>query len=517
MSDWSAGYVSEIGYTFGYYKQLGVNNVQLSLLHRGYAMPRIETALELGFGQGVSTNIHAAAGSVQWWGTDFNPSQAAFARTLAQASGAHVTLMDYSFEELLAAEDLPQFDYIALHGIWSWISHENRSVIVDVLKSKLNVGGVLYISYNTLPGWSGFAPMRHLMTEHAEILGAEGKGVITRIGEAVTFAKDLLAVNPKYAAAAHGLSDKIDRIQTQPPHYLAHEYFNRDWHPMYFAEMADWLREAKLDYVASANCLNHLDFINLTADQQAFLNDIPDRYFRESVRGMIVNEQFRAEYWVKGPIALTGLEQAEQLRATQILLTVPQADVTNTITGALGEATLSEELYDPIVDLLSDHQRRTIEDVERALSDQSSGDVVFDLPKIVQAIIVLVGAGYVSLVQDSATEEVARPRTDALNRFLFNKARSSSDVNWLASPVTGEGIAANRFEQMFTASYIHGSNSASEWAEEVWSILEAQGHRVILEGQQLESAEENIEEITRLAEEFESKRLPIFRALGIVT
>ena len=307
-------------------------------------MPRIETALELGFGQGVSTNIHAAAGSVQWWGTDFNPSQAAFARTLAQASGAHVTLMDYSFEELLAAEDLPQFDYIALHGIWSWISHENRSVIVDVLKSKLNVGGVLYISYNTLPGWSGFAPMRHLMTEHAEILGAEGKGVITRIGEAVTFAKELLAVNPKYAAAAHGLSDKIDRIQSQPPHYLAHEYFNRDWHPMYFAEMADWLREAKLDYVASANCLNHLDFINLTADQQAFLNNIPDRYFRESVRGMIVNEQFRAEYWVKGPIALTGLEQAEQLRATQILLTVPQADVTNTITGALGEATLSEEL-----------------------------------------------------------------------------------------------------------------------------------------------------------------------------
>jgi hypothetical protein len=33
------------------------------------------------------------------------------------------------------------------------------------------VGGVLYISYNTLPGWAAFAPMRHLMTEHSEIIG----------------------------------------------------------------------------------------------------------------------------------------------------------------------------------------------------------------------------------------------------------------------------------------------------------------------------------------------------------
>jgi len=44
---------------------------------------------------------------------------------------------------------LPDFDYIGLHGIWSWISDENRQVIVDFIRKKLKVGGVLYISYNT--------------------------------------------------------------------------------------------------------------------------------------------------------------------------------------------------------------------------------------------------------------------------------------------------------------------------------------------------------------------------------
>jgi len=52
-------------------------------------------------------------------------------------------------------------------------------VIVDFIRQKLKVGGVLYISYNTLPGWAAFAPMRHLMTEHAEIIGAEGTGIVS--------------------------------------------------------------------------------------------------------------------------------------------------------------------------------------------------------------------------------------------------------------------------------------------------------------------------------------------------
>jgi len=36
----------------------------------------------------MSTNIHAAALASQWFGTDFNPSQAGFAQELAAASGA---------------------------------------------------------------------------------------------------------------------------------------------------------------------------------------------------------------------------------------------------------------------------------------------------------------------------------------------------------------------------------------------------------------------------------------------
>ena len=190
MTDWTSGYVANIGYTFGYYQELNPQRVKLAFLNAGLVAPEFGTACELGFGQGLSANMHAAASVCSWHGTDFNPAQAGFAQELASVSDANVHLFDESFAEF-AQRDMPEFDYLGLHGIWSWISDENRQVIVDFIRKKLKVGGVLYISYNTLPGWGTFAPMRHLMTEHAEIIGADGVGIVSRIDGALDFTEKL--------------------------------------------------------------------------------------------------------------------------------------------------------------------------------------------------------------------------------------------------------------------------------------------------------------------------------------
>ena len=112
-----------------------------------------------------------------------------------QASSASAKLYDESFAEFAHRADLPDFDYIALHGIWTWISDTNREVIIDFVRRKLKVGGVLYISYNTMPGWSGFAPMRHLMAEHANVFGVQGRGIVSRVDGALDFSEQLLATN----------------------------------------------------------------------------------------------------------------------------------------------------------------------------------------------------------------------------------------------------------------------------------------------------------------------------------
>jgi SAM-dependent methyltransferase len=510
MNDWTAGYVADIGYTFGYYTELNSLRVKLAFLNSGLVFPEMGAACELGFGQGMSSNIHAAASVTQWHGTDFNPSQASFAQELATASGSGTRLYDEAFAEFCNRTDLPDFDYIGLHGIWSWISDDNRHIIVDFLRRKLKGGGVFYVSYNTLPGWAAMVPMRHLLTEHAEVMSAPGQGIVSRIDAAIHFAEKLLATNPAYSRANPQVAERIKTIKKQDRHYLAHEYFNRDWHPMPFAEMAEWLEPAKLIYACSAHYLDHVDAVNLTAEQQQFLKEIPDAMFRETVRDFMVNQQFRRDYWVKGARKLSTLEQAEALRAQKVALVTHRPDVSLKVTGALGEATMSEAVYNPILDLLADHKPKTLGQIEQAVKDKG---VVF--AQVMQAALVLTGAGHLAAVQDDAVIGKAKKHTEKLNAHLINKARGSSDISYLASPVTGGGVTIGRFQQLFLLAIRQGKKLPAEWALFVWDIFSAQGQRIVKEGKTLETTEDNLAELADQAQTFADKQLPALKALGI--
>jgi len=510
MTDWTSGYVADIGYTFGYYAELNLQRVKLAFLNQGLACPEMGAACELGFGQGLSANFHAAASVTQWHGTDFNPSQASFAQELAEASGAGAKLYDEAFADFANRPDLPDFDYIGLHGIWSWISDENRHVIVEFIRRKLKVGGVLYISYNTLPGWSTFAPMRHLMTEHAEVLGSEGRGIVSRIDGALDFAEKLLATNPLFSRANPSVSERLQKMKEHNRHYLAHEYFNRDWHPMHFATMAEWLQGAKVQYACSANFTDHIEMLNLTAEQQVFLKELPDPVFRETTRDFMVNQQFRKDYWVKGARKLNAVDQSEALRALRMVLTTPRADVSLKVNGALGEATMSEAIYTPLLDELADHKVRSLAQLEQVLKDK---EVSF--PQLVQAVVLLSGIGHLALVQDDAHIAKAKKQTDKLNAHLCQKARGSSDVAYLASPVTGGGVSVGRFGQLFLLALLQGKKKPEEWAQFVWQILSSQGQKLIKEGKTIEVEADNLAELTDQANGFAQKNLPVLRALMI--
>ena len=509
MNDWTSGYVADIGYTYGYYPELNPKRVKLAFLNAGLVAPEFGTACELGFGQGLSTNMHAAASVCSWYGTDFNPVQAGFAQELASASGADAHLFDEGFAEF-AQRDMPEFDYIGMHGIWSWISDENRAVIVDFIRKKLKVGGVLYVSYNTLPGWGTFAPMRHLMTEHAATIGAGGDGIVSRINGALDFTEKLLATNPLFARANPLVNDKIKQLKEQNRQYLAHEYFNRDWHPMHFGTMAEWLAQAKLTFACSVDYFDYVEKINLTTEQQEFLEGIHDPIFKQTVRDFMVNQQFRKDYWVKGARLLTPLERDQGLRDQRLIMTAHRPDVSLKVTGALGEATLTEAIYNPVLDLMADHKVRTLAQIEQAVKDT---DITF--AQLTQAVLVLCGNGSFNAVQDDVAITKAQQHTDKLNTHLMLKARSGNDISYLASPVTGGGVVLGRFKQLFTLALQHGEKEPEDWAELVAEILEAQGQKIVKGGKQLESPEEHMSELIAQAKEFAVKQLPILKALQI--
>lgn len=509
MIDWTEGYRADIDYTYGYYGELNPLRVSLQFLSAGLVPPARATACELGFGQGVSVNIHAAASTTHWYATDFNPTQAAFARELVEAAGSKADLFDEAFDQFCARNDLPEFDFVGVHGIWSWISDHNRTVMVEFLRRKLKVGGVLYMSYNTQPGWAAMVPLRGLLTEHAEAMAAPGRGIGSRIDAAIDFAEKLLALNPHYQRANPGVAERLKKIKTQSRNYVAHEYFNRDWQPMSFSEMADWLKPAKLGYACAAHHTDLVDAINLTKEWQAFLKDVPDPMFRETVRDFLINQQFRRDYWVKGPRRMSTLEQIEKLRALRVVLCLRREDVALKAKGALGEATLNDSIYGPVVDALGDGKIHSLGDIEQALKGK------VNIAQIVESIVVLAGKGDLLLAQDEREVTAVKPKCDAFNRYVMMRSRGGNQIQYLASPVTGGGIPVDRFQQLFLLARRNGGRTPEDWAKSTWDILNAQGHRIAKDGKALDTPEENLAELTAQAKDFNQKRLGVLQMLKI--
>jgi hypothetical protein len=511
MTSWSAGYMADIGYIYGYYPELNPLRCKLALLHNRFACPEFKTACELGFGQGLSANFHAAATSTQWYGNDFNPAQAGFARELAAVCESGANLSDEAFAEFVAREDLPDFDFIGMHGIWSWVSDSNRHLIVDFVRRKLKVGGVLYVSYNTMPGWAAFAPMRHLLTEHVAAQAVAGRGVVSSINDAMAFAERLLQCNPAFLKSNPSVQERLGKVKEQNAHYLAHEYFNRDWHPMHFATMREWLEPAKVQYACSAHFADNVDVLNLTAEQQKFLADLPDPMFRESVRDFMVNQQFRREYWVKGARKLTALERHEALMASRVILTTHRPDVQLVIKGALGDANMDAAVYIPILDLLADHKPRSIAEIT-----EMAGKKGVPFPEAIEAVMILVAAHHLAPANAETEVSKAKPKTEKLNIHLQKKSRGMNELAHLASPGIGGGMAFNRFQQLFLLAYREGMQSPEQWAQYAWQILASLGEKLLQEGKLLESPEENLAELTRQAQEFAQKGLAVAIALEVV-
>jgi hypothetical protein len=514
---WSEGYLTEIGYTHGYYAELKPLLMRQALLGQAiqHSWPGpLQTSplryLELGIGQGLSLNIHAAATPGEYWGCDFNPVQAANAQALAEASGANVRILDSSFDELAARTDLPAFDVIALHGVWSWISDGNRRLIVEIARRHLAVGGVLYISYNTSPGWSPILPLRHLMTLHADLVSPETLGITPRIDAALAFAQSLADTNAAYFRANPLVADRLKTVKDQPRNYVAHEYFNADWHPMAFSEVAHLLSEAKLSYASTAHLLDHLDVINLTPDQQKILQGLSHTVLRESVRDYLVNQQFRRDLWVKGPRPMSPSARAALARFQRYALATLPEFIPMKVKGMVGEVDLHEAVYKPLIAALA----------ADACAAKSFAQLLEVLPalneaNLREALTVLCGMGHVVPAQPPEVAHAAQSSCDRLNAYLLEQAMSSSDVGYLASPVAGGGVAVNRFQQLFLKALKAGRQTPRDWASEACRILAEQGQQLQKEGRALETADEALAEMTAQASTFEAQRLPVLRALQV--
>ncbi|WP_274630037.1 class I SAM-dependent methyltransferase [Arvimicrobium flavum] len=507
MADWSGGYVTDLDYTYGFYRELTPGILSLALMWRQIAAPSPDAKLaycELGCGQGMSANILAAANPhIEFHATDFNPGQIAFARDLAASARlGNMHFYEDSFAEFAGRKDLPDFDIIALHGIYSWVRDEYRANIRDIIRRRLKPGGIVYVSYNCLPGWAAAAPMRHLLYLHGKSSGGPTAG---RVGPALDFVGKVEESGARYFKATPGIKERLENLRKQNHNYVAHEYMNDVWKMMYFSDVEEEMRDAKLTFAGSAHLLDTLDQINITTAQQKLLAEIQDPVLRESTRDYMVNQQFRRDVFVKGRVALQQDRLEGMLRNLRFALTVPLSALSLKIKGARGDADASPAVYKPVAEMIAEAPRSAAEIV----ADPRGGQL--KPAEVLQCLYILTASGQAHPCLAAADLSDRHASARALNDAILQRAPDFAELRFLASPVTGGGVAVDRMAQLFLLAE-RKNVDPKEFADKA---LARRGEQFIVDGKPVVERGEHQAELARRFAAYQQEQLPMLKRLGI--
>ena len=510
--NWNEGYVTDIDYTYGHYKELNPHLAQFVMSYAGIAGSKLKTACELGFGQGISLNINAASTDIQWYGTDFNPSQVLNAKHLSSYYDVDTKFFDDDFISFMKRDDLPKFDFISLHGIWSWISDQNRDTIAEFIRTRLNVGGIVYLSYNTLPGWNQMIPIRNLMIDFMDAMTSPKDSSSTRVADTLESMDKLSKLDPRYFLSNPTGKKKLEELSDQNKSYVAHEYFNRDWKAMNFSDVSNILGNSKTEYVASANLLENISVLNLTPAQDKYLGTIESISLKETIRDYLLNQTFRKDYWVKGQVALSAEERIRTLDEFHLIAAQSLSNFEYKIKCNIGDANLTETIYKPIIDLMSDNKVRSINEIRSKLSHDGS----LETQQILEALYILVGIDALSLAYEHEHAKRNVKNTKNLNNAFIERSVEATYVNYLVSPLTGSGIPVGRVEQIFLHLHMQKVEKESELARGAQKILEQRGQTLTLEGAAIPHGQELEAELLKQAKNFKNDLKPIYKSLMLI-
>ncbi len=449
---WREGYVTDVAYTRGVYLEAAPANLSVCALMGGTAAPdprRPFRYLELGCGAGVGICLFAAANPhAEFVGVDFNPSHVASARRLIAAAGLdNARVEDASFADLAdgtgVARGLGRFDYAVAHGVWTWVSRGVQAELVRALDRSVQPGGLVYMGYNNMAGWAPVLPLQRLLIEHAQRTPGDS---VTKIRAALTFALGLREAQPR-ALDLERLERVLERVGGDPAHapssilsYLAHEYLNEHWRPVFASELEADLSEAKLSYVGSADPFGALPQVTLTDAQAKAAAAYADPAGSRRLADLLAPAAFRQDLFCRGPTPLSPQAREAELRAVRLRLVAPPELIELRLKVPSGELELDAAAYRPLLHRLG-RGPATVGELLRAVADAGGRMGALEL------LAVTLGSGWASpegaLAEDEADLAERRERVRRYNLAMIDSMRDQPGTRMaLASPVLAGGVGA---------------------------------------------------------------------------
>jgi SAM-dependent methyltransferase len=515
MARWDDGYVTDVAYTTNAYQEAAPSWLAACSVLLGYRPPDLTAPFryaDLGCGNGLSTLITAATNPhAEVWGFDFNPTHIENARGMASRAGlANAHFEETSFEALAHDERIPggTFDFVVSHGVLSWISLENRRYLTAIIGRLLRPGGLSYLSYNTTAGWSGVEPLRLLMRQLTE---ADPRRTDQSAPDSFRVLEQLRTGGAMFFRAHPGLEARLEQMKAQDPRYIAHEFLNRDWYPLMFAEVAEAMAETKTIYIGSATVMENLDAVSVPEAILPVLAATHDGATRETIRDLASAKSFRRDLWRKGGELLPAQEHISLLDRLSLVWSGKVMEAEITFTGPVGNVTGQPEFYRPLVDAVREAPV-TIGELRAlpGLKDRPVGEFV-------QAAILLMGGGFAHPASPHGCQPDTRAGAARLNAAIVDRLRLGVDLHRLAAPLIGSSIAADVIEALVIGQLLSDASPDPErLIDAVLADVAGSGRSLLRDGQPLKETADARALVGENVRGLLSRRYQMLRELGVI-
>jgi hypothetical protein len=306
----SIRYVTDVPYIANFTPELAPACLDLVAVINGFRPPRQDSALprrgggaftwcELGCGMGLAPIVFAATHPQGvFHGIDAMSAHITRAREIA--AKAEIPNLTFHALDFAAASDLalPKFNYIVAHGVYAWIDAAAAAAFRRFIDRHLAPGGLVYVSYNSMPGWAADAPFQHL----AYALAAHEPGnSIARFTTVATTIQELHKAGAAALIASPVASDLKERIAKHPAAYFAHEYLAPAWHPLYVDEVRQAMAEIGLAPIGSATFRDNFDGFVLRQAARDAIATIADADLKELTRDYFLHQRFRRDVFGRMP------------------------------------------------------------------------------------------------------------------------------------------------------------------------------------------------------------------------
>lgn len=313
LLDRADGYPIDVDFPAFFYKEMAP--VWLSCVSRlqGFAAPDVAgpfTYCEAGCGSGINLLVAAACHpDARFVGVDVNDRALRIARAAAQASGLqNIEFVHSGFDEF-AGSHPASFDFIATHGVWSWVAPRHQNALLALVEASLKPGGLFYLHYMCHPGSTDLLTIQHFLHLFArQVPGTSAQQVqmgLKLLGQLA--GRGLFVDRPD-------LLRHLDNLGSREPDQLAHEFLTDHWQPQHSVDVHRQLGAVGLSYLGSADVFNNLDVaLSIPGQLQGVIRQTGHPALAETLKDMARNTHQRMDLFQREPRPLSPHAYGEQL------------------------------------------------------------------------------------------------------------------------------------------------------------------------------------------------------------